>query len=65
MATKVNEEKCVGCGSCESACPVAAIIVEDGKAKITATALNAERVSANALWKQSVYNVLMGGVYFA
>jgi len=35
MTAKVNEEKCVGRGSCESTCPVGAIKVEDGKAKIS------------------------------
>jgi NAD-dependent dihydropyrimidine dehydrogenase PreA subunit len=35
MAAKVNEGKCVGCGSCESACPVEAIKVEVGKAKVS------------------------------
>ncbi|MVB09851.1 Caffeyl-CoA reductase-Etf complex subunit CarE [Caprobacter fermentans] len=34
MAAKVNE-KCVGCGSCESACPVEAIKVENGMAKVS------------------------------
>ena len=57
MAAKVDEEKCVVCGSCESVCPVEAIKMEAGKAKISVTALNAARVSANARWKQSVYKV--------
>ncbi len=33
MAVKVDLEKCNGCGSCEDACPVEAIKVND-KAKI-------------------------------
>mgnify|MGYP000348259482 CR=1 FL=1 len=35
MTAKVNEEKCVGCGSCENVCPVEAIKLKDGKAKIS------------------------------
>lgn len=35
MAAKVNEEKCIGCGSCASVCPVDAITVTDGKAKVS------------------------------
>ena len=31
---KVNQEKCIGCGSCQSECPAGAITVENGKAKI-------------------------------
>jgi ferredoxin len=38
MAAKVDTEKCVGCGVCESTCPVGAIKVEDGKAKVDADA---------------------------
>ncbi|BAK98649.1 hypothetical protein OBV_14510 [Oscillibacter valericigenes Sjm18-20] len=35
MAAKVNEEKCVGCGSCERACPVGTIKIQDAKAKVS------------------------------
>jgi|WetSurMetagenome_2_1015567.scaffolds.fasta_scaffold00008_5 uncharacterized protein len=31
----VRVKKCVGCGACEAACPVDAVAVVDGKAKIT------------------------------
>lgn len=33
MAVKVDNEKCTGCGSCATACPVEAIKV-DGKAVV-------------------------------
>ena len=35
MAVKVDTDKCTGCGVCVDACPVDAIKVEDGKAKIS------------------------------
>ena len=35
MAAKVNQDNCVGCGSCTDACPVSAIKLEDGKAAVT------------------------------
>jgi len=31
---KVDQEKCVGCSACVSACPVGAITVSEGKAKV-------------------------------
>ena len=30
----VNNEKCIGCGACTATCPVEAIELVDGKAKI-------------------------------
>lgn len=36
MPAKVNEEKCVGCETCVSACPVSAISMKDGKASVNA-----------------------------
>ncbi len=35
MATKVDKDKCVGCGNCEIVCPVEAIKIESGKAEIS------------------------------
>ena len=35
MAVIVNQEKCIGCGACVSACPFDAIVMQDGKALIT------------------------------
>jgi len=35
MPAVVNNEKCTGCGTCVDACPVEAIVMEDGKAKVT------------------------------
>ncbi len=32
MAPNINKEKCVGCGACVNACPVAVLEVKDGKA---------------------------------
>ena len=34
MAAKIDKEKCVGCESCVSACPVGAIAVADGAAQV-------------------------------
>ena len=34
MPAKVNEEKCVGCETCVSACPVSAIAMKDGAASV-------------------------------
>lgn len=36
MAVIVDLEKCTGCGTCEEVCPIEAIKVEDGKAKVDA-----------------------------
>ena len=36
MAAKVDTEKCLGCGVCESVCPVGAIKVEDNVAVVDA-----------------------------
>ena len=36
MAAVVDSTKCVGCGVCEGTCPVGAIKVEDGVAKVNA-----------------------------
>ena len=34
MAHQINKEVCVGCGACESTCPVGAISAVDGKYQI-------------------------------
>jgi ferredoxin len=34
MKVKIDREKCIGCGACESLCPEA-FKMEDGKAKFT------------------------------
>ena len=34
MAAQVNDEKCIGCEACVSACPNEAITVNDGVAKV-------------------------------
>ena len=35
MAYKINEEECVGCGTCVGTCPVGAILEDGAKYKIT------------------------------
>ena len=35
MAVNVENEKCVGCAACVDMCPVNALVVEDGKVKVT------------------------------
>jgi ferredoxin len=34
LAAKVEHDKCIGCRNCISVCPVQAIVIEEGKAKI-------------------------------
>ena len=34
MAVTIDEEKCTGCGSCVSACPVEALKLVNGKAVV-------------------------------
>lgn len=34
MSTKINKEKCIGCGLCVSLCPEVFELGEDGKSKI-------------------------------
>lgn len=34
MAVKVDNKKCTGCSSCQSACPVDAIEMKHGKASV-------------------------------
>jgi Fe-S-cluster-containing hydrogenase component 2 len=36
LAVKVDMDLCTGCGACVEACPVDAITIEDGKARINA-----------------------------
>lgn len=36
MAAKVNKEKCTGCETCVSCCPVEAISMKDSKALVNA-----------------------------
>ena len=35
MPAKVNEGTCTGCEACVGSCPTEAIVMEDGKAKVT------------------------------
>lgn len=35
MPAKVDQSTCTGCEACVSACPTEAIVMEDGKAKVT------------------------------
>ncbi|MFA6428485.1 MAG: ferredoxin [Candidatus Buchananbacteria bacterium] len=42
MSPKVNEDLCIGCGTCEAVCPAVFKIAEDGKAKVLAADYIAE-----------------------
>jgi electron transfer flavoprotein alpha subunit len=35
MGAKVDEKKCIGCGICTKVCPVGAIQLRNGKAKVS------------------------------
>lgn len=35
MAIQIDEEECVGCGSCEEACPESIIEMQDDVARLT------------------------------
>ncbi len=37
MTPKVNEETCIGCGTCEAMCPAVFKVGDDGKAKVQET----------------------------
>ena len=34
MAHKINQDECIGCGSCAGTCPVGAIAEDNGKYKV-------------------------------
>ena len=34
MAHKINQDDCIGCGSCAGTCPVGAISEDNGKYKV-------------------------------
>jgi ferredoxin len=38
MRVRVNKEKCIGCGMCESICPEVFEIGDDGKAQVAENA---------------------------
>lgn len=34
MKPKIDENLCIGCGTCEALCPIVFKVAEDGKAKV-------------------------------